>query len=149
MNSNISDKDKKDWKDFISNTDELPNKDNFEKINKVKITKTLDLHGYSLDEANQVIDDFIKKSYKEKISKLIIVTGKGLHSDNEKDPYVSKDLGILKYSVPEFVKNNLELMKIISDIKEASIEDGGSGAFYIFLKKNWFIYFQQLLNVIV
>ena len=136
MNSNISDKDKKDWKDFISNTDELPNKDNFEKINKVKKTKTLDLHGYSLDEANQVIDDFIKKSYKEKISKLIIVTGKGLHSDNEKDPYVSKDLGILKYSVPEFVKNNLELMKIISDIKEASIEDGGSGAFYIFLKKN-------------
>ena len=136
MNSNISDKDKKDWKDFISNTDELPNKDNFEKINKVKITKTLDLHGYSLDEANQVIDDFIKKSYKEKISKLIIVTGKGLHSNNEKDPYVSKDLGILKYSVPEFVKNNLELMKFISDIKEASIEDGGSGAFYIFLKKN-------------
>ena len=136
MNSNISDKDKKDWKDFISNTDELPNKDNFEKINKVKKTKTLDLHGYSLDEANQVIDDFIKKSYKEKISKLIIVTGKGLHSDNEKDPYVSKDLGILKYSVPEFVKNNLDLMKIISDIKEASIEDGGGGAFYIYLKKN-------------
>ena len=136
MNSNISDKDKKDWKDFISNTDELPNKDNFEKINKVKKTKTLDLHGYSLDEANQVIDDFIKKSYKEKISKLIIVTGKGLHSDNEKNPYVSKDLGILKYSVPEFVKNNLELMKIISDIKEASIEDGGGGAFYIYLKKN-------------
>ena len=136
MNSNISDKDKKDWKDFISNTDELPNKDNFEKINKVKKTKTLDLHGFSLDEANQVIDDFIKKSYKEKISKLIIVTGKGLHSDNEKDPYVSKDLGILKYSVPEFVKNNLDLMKIILDIKEASIEDGGGGAFYIYLKKN-------------
>ena len=135
MNSNISDKDKKDWNDFISKADELPNKDNFEKQNKVKKTKSLDLHGYSLDEANQVIDDFIKKSYKEKISKLIIVTGKGLHSNNEKDPYVSKDLGILKYSVPEFVKNNLELMKIISDIKEASIEDGGSGAFYIFLKK--------------
>ena len=149
MNSNISDKDKKDWNDFISKTDELPNKDNLEKINKVKKTKSLDLHGYSLDEANQVIENFIKKSYKEKISKLIIVTGKGLHSNNEKDPYVSKDLGILKYSVPEFVKNNLELMKIISDIKEASIEDGGGGAFYIYLKKNWFIYFQQLLNIIV
>ena len=67
---------------------------------------------------------------------MIIVTGKGLHSDNEKNPYVSKDLGILKHSIPEFVKNNLELMKIISDIKEASIEDGGSGAFYIYLKKN-------------
>ena len=136
MNSNISDKDKKDWNDFISKADELPNKDNFEKQNKVKKTKSLDLHGYSLNDANHIIDDFIKKSYKEKISKLIIVTGKGLHSDNEKDPYVSKDLGILKYSVPEFVKNNLELMKIISDIKEASIEDGGSGAFYIFLKKS-------------
>ena len=77
-----------------------------------------------------------KEIVEEKISKLIIVTGKGLHSDNEKNPYVSKDLGILKHSIPEFVKNNLELMKIISDIKEANIEDGGSGAFYIYLKKN-------------
>ena len=136
MNSNISDKDKKDWDDFLSKADQLPDKDNFEKNNKIKKTKSLDLHGYSLDDANQIIEDFIKKSYEQKISKLIIVTGKGLHSDNEKNPYVSKDLGILKHSIPEFVKNNLELMKIISDIKEASIEDGGSGAFYIYLKKN-------------
>ena len=136
MNSSISDKDKKDWDEFLLNSDHLTNKDNLEKKNKKKKTKSLDLHGYSLDDANQVIEDFIKKSYEEKISKLIIVTGKGLHSDNEKNPYVSKDLGILKHSVPEFVKNNLELMRIISDIKEASIEDGGSGAFYIYLKKN-------------
>ncbi len=136
MNSKISDKDKKDWNEFLLKTDHLPNKDNLEKKNKVKKTKSLDLHGYGLDEANRVVENFIKKSYEEKISKLIIVTGKGLHSDNEKNPYISKDLGILKHSVPEFVKNNRELMKIISDIKEASIVDGGSGAFYIYLKKN-------------
>ena len=135
MNSNISDKDKKDWDNFISKTDQLPNKDNFEKNNKVKKTKSLDLHGYSLDDANQVIENFIKKSYEEKVSKLIIVTGKGLHSSNEKDPYVSKDLGILKYSIPNFLKNNAELMELISNISDAGIEDGGSGAFYIFLKK--------------
>tara|TARA_B100001059_G_scaffold997_1_gene773 strand:- start:571 stop:981 length:411 start_codon:yes stop_codon:yes gene_type:complete len=136
VNSKISDKDKKDWNEFLLKTDHLPNKDNLEKKNKVKKTKSLDLHGYGLDEANRVVENFIKKSYEEKISKLIIVTGKGLHSDNEKNPYISKDLGILKHSVPEFVKNNRELMKIISDIKEASIVDGGSGAFYIYLKKN-------------
>ena len=136
MNSNISDKDKKDWDDFLSKAEQLPNKDNFEKNNKVQKTKSLDLHGYSLDEANQAIENFIKKSYEEKVSKLIIVTGKGIHSDNEKNPYVSKDLSILKHSIPEFVKKNFELMKIISDIKEASIDDGGSGAFYIYLKKN-------------
>jgi len=136
VNNNISDKDKKDWNNFLSKTDELPNKDNLVTNNKVKKTKSMDLHGYSLDDANRIIEDFIKKSYEEKISKLIVVTGKGLHSDNEKNPYVSKDLGILKHSIPEFVKNNSELMKIISDIKEASIEDGGSGAFYIYLKKN-------------
>ena len=136
MNNNISDKDKKDWNDFLLKTDELPNKDNLVTNNKVKKTKSLDLHGYSLDDANRIIEDFIKKSYKEKISKLIVVTGKGLHSDNEKNPYVSKDLGILKHSIPEFVKNSSELMKIISDIREASIKDGGSGAFYIYLKKN-------------
>ena len=96
MNSNISDKDKKDWDEFLLKSDHLPNKDNLEKKNKVKKTKSLDLHGYSLDDANQVIEDFIKKSYEEKISKLIIVTGKGLHSDNEKNPYVSKDLRYFK-----------------------------------------------------
>ncbi len=135
MNSKISNKDKKDWENFLSNKDHLPDKDNIQNNKKVKKKKSLDLHGYSLDNANKVLENFIKKSYEEKIFKLIIVTGKGLHSDNEKNPYVSKDLSILKYSIPEFVKNNSELMKIISDIKEASIEDGGSGAFYIYLKK--------------
>ena len=135
MNSKISNKDKNDWENFLSNKDHLLDKDNIQNNKKVKKKKSLDLHGYSLDNANKVLEDFIKKSYEEKIFKLIIVTGKGLHSDNEKNPYVSKDLSILKYSIPEFVKNNSELMKIISDIKEASIEDGGSGAFYIYLKK--------------
>jgi len=135
VNNKISNKDKKDWENFLSNKDHLPDKDNIQNNKKVKKKKSLDLHGYSLDNANKVLEDFIKKSYEEKIFKLIIVTGKGLHSDNEKNPYVSKDLSILKYSIPEFVKNNSELMKIISDIKEASIEDGGSGAFYIYLKK--------------
>ena len=83
----------------------------------------------------KLLRNFIRKSYEDKVHKLIIVTGKGLHSNNEKDPYVSKDLGILKYSIPDFLKNNAELMKMISNISEASIKDGGSGAFYIFLKK--------------
>ena len=136
MNSKISNKDKKDWEKFLSKNEHLPDKDHFEKDRKVKKVKSLDLHGYSLDDANFIIENFIKNSYEEKISKLIIVTGKGIHSNNEKNPYVSKELGILKYSIPEFVKNNSELMKIISEIKEANIEDGGSGAFYIYLKKN-------------
>ena len=135
MNSKISEKDKKTWEEFLSNDQKLPDKDNFQSELKSKKTRSLDLHGRTLDEANQIIENIIRKSYEDKVHKLIIVTGKGLHSSNEKDPYVSKDLGILKYSVPEFLKNNSELMKIISEIKDASINDGGSGAFYIFLKK--------------
>ena len=136
MNRNISDKDKKDWENFLSQDENLPNKDlNISKDKKVT-SKLCDLHGYSLDEANKKINDLIRSSYEAGISKLIIVTGKGLHSENEKNPYISKDLGILKYSVPEYIENNRELMSLINDIKEASIEDGGSGAFYIYLKKN-------------
>ena len=136
MTDNISEKDKKDWENFLSKNEKLPNKDN--KIEK-KVTfrtRSVDLHGYTLEEANKLIESFILKSYQEKINKLIVVTGKGIHSQNEKDPYVSKDLSILKYSVPEFISNNKNLMKIIYEIKDAKIEDGGSGAFYIFLKKN-------------
>ena len=135
MNSKISDKDKKDWQEFLLKDEKLPNKDFFENNKKIDKIKLLDLHGQTLEKANQNIENFIKKAHEDKVRKLKIITGKGLHSNNEKDPYISKDLGILKYSVPEFIKNNSELMKIISDIKEASIEDGGSGAFYIFLKK--------------
>ena len=135
MTNNISEKDKKDWENFLLKKEKLPNKDI--KIDK-KITfeiRSIDLHGYTLDEANKFIKNFIIKSYQEKINKLIVVTGKGIHSQNEKDPYLSKDLSILKHSVPEFIKNNRELMKKIIDIKGADEKDGGSGAFYIYLKK--------------
>ena len=135
MDSNISDKDKKDWENFLSKNETLPNKDLKFSKKRISQTKSFDLHGYTLDEANIKVKQLIKDSYDKGINKLTIVTGKGLHSDNKKNPYVSKDLGILKYSVPEYINKDKELMKLIIDIKDANIEDGGSGAFYIFLKK--------------
>ena len=136
MNNKISNKDKIDWEYFTNSKKKLPNKDLKNKKEVFFKTDTIDLHGYTLDEANKVIENFILNSYKKNIKKLIVVTGKGLHSQNENDPYVSKDFGILKYSVPEFIKKNKNLMKIILKIDEATINDGGSGAFYIYLKKN-------------
>ena len=135
MSDKISDKDKKDWENFISSKEKLPNKDF--RINKKKILKTkrIDLHGLTLDQANRTVEKFIKDSYENSVSKIIVVTGKGLHSNVEKNPYVSKDLSILKYSVPKYIEHNLELMKKIIEIKDATIEDGGTGAFYIILKK--------------
>ena len=136
MTDNITEKDKRDWENFLSKKEKLPNKDIKQDIKIPFKIKSIDLHGYTLEKANKSIEDFIIKSYQEKINKLIVVTGKGIHSQNEKNPYVSKDLSILKYSVPEFISNNKNLMKIIYEMKDAKIEDGGGGAFYIFLKKN-------------
>ena len=134
MTNSISKKDKKDWETFLSSNEKLPNKDlKLKKHSSIK-TRSIDLHGHTLDDANKVINDFIENCYEEKVNKIIVVTGKGLHSKNEKDPYVSRDLSILKYSVPEFIENNFDLMKKILEIKDAEIEDGGSGAFYIYLK---------------
>ena len=136
MNNQISDKDKKDWQNFLSKKEKLPDKDNSQSTDKsIKISE-IDLHGFTLDEANKTVERLIYKSYDEGVSKIRIVTGKGLHSDNEKNPYISKELSILKYSVPEYIKNNNQLMKLIIEFKEASIQDGGEGAFYIHLKKN-------------
>jgi len=135
LNRNISDKDKKDWQKFISDNEKLPDKDNHIKNRKLFKSKTIDLHGYSLEEANKVIEKFILESFKQKVSKLRIVTGKGLHSQNNKDPYISKDFGILKYSVPEYISKNTSLMKVINNFEDAKIKNGGSGAFYIYLKK--------------
>ena len=135
MNNNISDKDKKDWKDFLDKNEKLPNKDLEKKENKFYITKSLDLHGHTLDEANKKVESFINDCFDQKVSKVIIVTGKGLHSQNDKDPYTSKEFGILKNSVPDFIKNNHSLMTKIKSITDAEITDGGSGALYVFLKK--------------
>ena len=135
MIKKISDKDKKDWENFISNKEKIPNKDfvNSKKIRQEKIKK-IDLHGYSLEEANNSVEGFIQKCYNERVTKIIVITGKGLRSKNTSNPYLSKDLSILKYSVPEFIETKSSLMKMIIEIKDAKIEDGGSGAFYIYLK---------------
>ena len=135
MNDKISKKDKKDWENFISSDEKLPNKDQTLNNKKILKIKHIDLHGFTLEQANITIEKIINESYENHISKIIVVTGKGLHSNTEKNPYVSKDFSILKYSVPEYIENNLELMKKILEIKNADIEDGGTGAFYIFLKK--------------
>tara|TARA_B100001123_G_scaffold150153_1_gene173742 strand:- start:498 stop:908 length:411 start_codon:yes stop_codon:yes gene_type:complete len=134
LNNKISDKDKKDWKDFIYNKEKLPNKDlQFE--NNKKGTRTMDLHGFSLEDANKIIEKLIIECFEKNIIKIVVITGKGLRSKNKENPYASKDLSILKYSVPEFIKSQEDLMKKIKKISEADVEDGGEGAFYIFLKK--------------
>ena len=135
MSNNISNKDKEDWKRFVSGNDKLTDKEINIGKNKIEKKRTIDLHGFTLDEANKTIETFINKSFKDEVSKLIVVTGKGLHSKNESNPFVSKKLSILKYSIPEFIKSNDVLMKKIIEIKDADIKDGGSGAFYIYLKK--------------
>ena len=137
MNNKISDKDKRDWQNFISGEEKIYNKDSpllQTRTYKDEI-KTIDLHGFSLENANKTIDEFINRCFEDKITKITVITGKGLRSNNIDNPYVSKDLSILKNSVPEFIKSKSDLMKKIKSIKEAKIEDGGSGAFDIFLKK--------------
>ena len=135
MSEKISNKDKKDWENFLSKKEPLQDKESLNLKKNIIKSKYYDFHGFSLDEANKSINKLIKDSYKKGVKKLIIVTGKGIHSDNEKNPYTSKDLGILKHSLPDYIKNNPDLMELITEIKEADLEDGGSGAFYIFLKK--------------
>ena len=135
MTDNISKKDKKDWENFLSKSDKLADKDLKEDNCRTYISKSLDLHGFSLDEANKKVESFLNDCFENSVYKVLIVTGKGLHSQNDKDPYKSNKLGILKYSVPEFIKNNSELKKKIKNISEADIENGGAGAFYVFLKK--------------
>ena len=135
MSNRTSNKDKKDWEKFLSSKEKLVSKDPEDKIKNYNKIRSIDLHGYSLDEANRKIKDLILKSFENGIEKLRIITGKGIHSKNEKDPFVSKKLGILKYSVPDFLSKDLELNSIIKSLSSAKIEDGGEGAFYIYLKK--------------
>ena len=137
---NNPDKDKQDWENFLNNKEKIPNKDFIHKKNiRYEKIEKIDLHGYTIEEANKAIEQFIQNCFDENVTKIIVITGKGLRSKNVENPYLSKDLSILKYSVPEFIENNKSLTQLIIEITDAKIEDGGSGAFYIYLKnKNKF-----------
>ena len=134
------DKDKQDWENFLKTKEKIPNKDFVHKKNKrYEKIKKIDLHGYTIEEANKAVEQFIQECFDEIVTKIIVITGKGLRSKNVENPYLSKDLSILKYSVPEFIENNKSLTRLIIQTTDAKIEDGGSGAFYIYLKnKNKF-----------
>ena len=137
---NNPDKDKQDWENFLNTKEKVPNKDFVHKKNiRYEKIKRIDLHGYTIEEANKAIEQFIQKCFDESVTKIIVITGKGLRSKNVENPYLSKDLSILKYSVPEFIEKNKSLTQFIIETTDAKIEDGGTGAFYIYLKnKNKF-----------
>ena len=126
---------KKIWEDYIKNPSDIYDKDNdIFKNNQRRVRYKYDLHGFTLDDANNKVKEIIQYCVKNKFKELLLVTGKGLHSTNDADTYTSKDLGKLKYSVPEFIKCNLELNKFIISINEAEKKDGGEGAIIIKLK---------------
>jgi len=132
------DKDKQDWENFLNNKEKILNKDFIHKKNiRYEKIKKIDLHGYTIEEANKAVEQFIQECFDEDVTKIIVITGKGLRSKNIENPYLSKDLSILKYSVPEFIENNKSLIQFIIEITDAKIEDGGSGAFYIYLKNKF------------
>ena len=137
MIKKISDQDKKDWKKFIDNNEKLENKDKeIQKDEKNFKKKSIDLHGYTLDNANKTISEFINKCYLEGVENIKVITGKGSRSKNKEDPYLSTDLSILKYSIPNYIKNNSELMKKIKELGLDSVNDVSQGTFDILLKKN-------------
>ena len=133
MNKKLSNKDLKDWKNFIEGNEKIQNKDISKNEIKFKKEATIDLHGFSLEQANSRVEKFIIDCFEKKILKLNIITGKGLRSKVDQNPYQSKDLGILKYSVPEFIKSNSDLMKIIKKIDD-QVNNKNSGFFTLFLK---------------
>ena len=136
MTKNISDKDKKDWQDFIDSNDKLENKDSaLLEVSTRTIEKSIDLHGYTLDQANSKIFEFINDCYLSGVKKINVITGKGLRSKNQDNPYQSNQLGMLKFSVPEYIKNNSELMDKVLSIDFESVNSPSKGSFDIILKK--------------
>ena len=136
MIKKITDKDKKDWLKFIKSNERLENKDTFNKKQSSIIKeKLIDLHGYSLDDANKKIYNFILSCYEQNISKIKVITGKGSRSKNKENPYQSKNLSILKHSVPNYINSNQELLKVIKSLEEYEVDDLSKGSFVILLKK--------------
>ena len=139
MSKKLSDKDFRDWNNFITSKDRITSKDELNKtwINKNKSTFKIDLHGLSLDQANKFVEKTLNECFENQISKVNIITGKGMRSKSAEDPYKSSDLSILKHSIPEFIKSNVDLMKLIKKVE--TTDEKNSGSFNVYLKsKNKF-----------
>ncbi len=134
MTNKLSDKDKKDWKNFINSSEKLQSKDLEQPNDQAILERSIDLHGFTLEEANEEISKFIENCYLNKVKKINVITGKGMRSKNINDPYQSSELSILKYSVPEYIKNNSDLMKKIIKIDFESVDSPSKGNFDIILK---------------
>ncbi len=134
MTNKLSDKDKKDWQDFLNSSEKLDSKDVDQTIKSKILERSIDLHGYTLDDANKEISNFIENCYLDRVKKINVITGKGMRSKNLDNPYQSTDLSILKHSVPEYIKSNPELMKKIIKIDFDSVNSPSKGSFEIFLK---------------
>tara|TARA_B100001027_G_C16227267_1_gene312804 strand:- start:179 stop:592 length:414 start_codon:yes stop_codon:yes gene_type:complete len=134
LNNKLSEKDKKDWENFLNNKDPLEVKDKELQQKKTIMEKSIDLHGLTLNEANNKMYEFIKYCYENNVKKINVITGKGMRSKNINDPYQSKDLSILKHSVPEYIKGNSELMNRILKIDFEAVNSSSVGSFDIFLK---------------
>ena len=134
MTNKLSDKDKKDWINFINSSEKLQSKDLEQSNDRVILERSIDLHGFTLEEANKEISKFIENCYLNNVKKINVITGKGMRSKNINDPYQSSELSILKYSVPEYIKNNSELMKKIIKIDFESVDSPSKGNFDIILK---------------
>ena len=134
MTNKLSDKDKKDWQNFINSSEKLKSKELEQANVQLILERSIDLHGFTLEEANEEISKFIENCYLNKVKKINVITGKGMRSKNINDPYQSSELSILKYSVPEYIKNNSELMKKIIKVDFESVDSPSKGSFDIFLK---------------
>ena len=139
MNKKLSNKDIKDWNKFLKSEDKIYPKEELKEPlkNKIKSTFVIDLHGYGLDQANKFVEKTINECFEKQISKINIITGKGMRSKSAEDPYKSSELSILKHSIPEFINSNNELMKKIKNIDNTNEKNLGS--FNVYLKsKNKF-----------
>tara|TARA_B100001540_G_C15501033_1_gene503579 strand:+ start:81 stop:494 length:414 start_codon:yes stop_codon:yes gene_type:complete len=134
LTNKLSDKDKKDWINFINSSEKLQSKDLEQSNDRAILERSIDLHGFTLEEANKEISKFIENCFLNKVKKINVITGKGMRSKNINDPYQSSELSILKYSVPEYIKNNSELMKKIIKIDFESVDSPSKGNFDIILK---------------
>ena len=134
MTNKLSDKDKKDWQNFINSSEKLKSKELEQANVQLILERSIDLHGFTLEEANEEISKFIENCYLNKVKKINVITGKGMRSKNINDPYQSSELSMLKYSVPEYIKNNSELMKKIIKVDFESVDSPSKGSFDIFLK---------------
>ncbi len=101
---------------------------------KLEPEARIDLHGMTLAEAQPALAGFVRSARARGLRLVLVITGKGRTRPADDLGPIPRRPGALKVEVPRWLRAG-PLAPVVLEVREAHHRHGGSGAYYVYLRK--------------